>query len=361
MELADLQTGSLGKIVARDEGTISSIVLSPVGDVMAFQIDASTVKLLETGGWRTKYTLAADQQSTADNSLRRFTVSVKNVPAVAFGQDGKTITGEIEQGGIKAWDPRTGELKKTIAADAETGTVAAISSDGSTVAEASGEQEVRVWNVLSGAHTVVPLAQPGATAVSLSANGQILAIATANGISVVDTSAPAKRHEINASGISLSSVVLSADGARVAGASDSAVNVWATGDGKLLTKIAIAGASALQFKSNDQIAAGRKDGTVSVWNIANGSLSFEAKKHDSAINAIAFSTDGTLMATGGDDRTAIIWDASIGKARRTLKGHDLAITSLAFSPDGATLAVGSGNASVVLWHVETGKLDRVLK
>jgi WD40 repeat protein len=361
MELADLQTGSLGKIVARDEGTTSSIVLSPVGDVMAFQIDASTVKLLETGGWRTKYTLAADQESTSDNSLRRFTVSVKNVPAVAFGPDGKTITGEIEQGGIKAWDPRTGELKKTIAADAETGTVAAISSDGSTVAEVSSERDVRVWNVVSGAHTVVPLTQPGVTAVSLSADGKTLAIAASNGIVIQDPAAPAKAHEISTSGISFSSVVLSADGARVAGASDSAVNVWSTDDGKLLTKIAVSGASALQFKSPDQIAVGRKDGTVSVWNIANGSLNFEAKKHDSAINAIAFSTDGSLMATGGDDRTAIIWDTSTGKARRTLKGHDLAITSLAFSPDATTLAVGSGNASVVLWRVETGKLDRVVR
>ena len=361
MELVDLQTGSLGKIVARDEGTTSSIVLSPVGEVMAFQIDASTVKLLETGGWRTKYTLAADQESTTDNSLRRFTVLVRSVAAVAFGPDGKTVAGEIEQGGIKSWDTRTGEVKQTIASEAETGTVAAISADGRTVAEVSGEQEVRVWNVATGTHKVVPLMGRGANALGLSADGKTLAIAAVNGLVILDLTAPAKRQEISTSGISVASVVLSADGTRVAGASDATVNVWATGDGKLLSKIAISGASALQFNSPDQIAVGRKDGTVSVWNIATASLNFEAKKHDSAINAIAFSADRTLMATGGDDRTAIIWDLSAGKPRRTLKGHELAITSLAFSPDATTLAVGSGNASVVLWRVETGKLDRILK
>jgi WD40 repeat protein len=361
MELVDLQAGSVGRLVARDEGTMSSLALSPNGDVMAFQIDASTVKLLETGGWRTKYTLAPDQESASDNSLRRFTVSLKNVPAVAFGPDGKTVAGEIEQGGIKTWDARTGEMKQSIAADAETGTVAAISSDGSTVAEVSSEDQVRVWNVASGARTLAPLTQRGTTALSLSADGKTLAIAASNGISILDTTTPTSRHEINTSGISVSSIVLSPDGSRVAGASDSAVNVWAASDGKLLTKIAIGGASALQFRSPEQIAVGRKDGAVSVWNIATASLSWEAKKHDSAVNAIAFSADGTLMATGGDDRTAIIWELSTGKTRRTLKGHDLAITSLAFSPDATTLAVGSGNASVVLWLVETGKLDRVLK
>ena len=92
-----------------------------------------------------------------------------------------------------------------------------------------------------------------------------------------------------------------------------------------------------------------------------GTLNFEVEKHSAAVNAIAFSRDGALMATGGDDRTAIIWETATGRSRRTLKGHDLSITSLAFSPDDATLAVGTGNASVVLWQVDKGKLDRVLK
>ena len=361
IELIGAQAGSLGEIVSTQSSTNSSLALSPDGLLLAFQTDASTVQLLNTTDWRTRNTFGTDEETNSDASLRRFMVSVRSVPAVAFGPDGKTVAGEIEQGGIKSWDVRTGEVKKSIAADAETGTVAAISSDGSTVAEVSSEQEVRVWNVASGAHTVVPLASRDVTAVSLSADGKTLAIAVANGISIIDTARPTIRHQINTSGISISSVVLSADGARVAGATDSVVNVWATNDGRLLTKIAISGASALQFKSSDQIAVGSKAGTVSIWNVANASSSFEAKKHDSAVNAIVFSPDGTLMATGGDDRIAIIWDLGFGKPRRTLKGHDLAITSLSFSPDATRLAVGSGNASVVLWRVETGKLDRVLK
>ena len=67
------------------------------------------------------------------------------------------------------------------------------------------------------------------------------------------------------------------------------------------------------------------------------------------------------MATGGDDRSVIIWEIATGKARRTLKDHDLAVTALAFSPDGSLLASGAGNTSVVLWDVPTGKLNRVLK
>lgn len=100
---------------------------------------------------------------------------------------------------------------------------------------------------------------------------------------------------------------------------------------------------------------------MNLWDLRTGVLSSHLQKHSGAVNAIAFSSDGNLMATGGDDRTVIISETAKGKARRTLKGHDLTVTSLAFSPDGSILASGSGNASVVLWNVSNGQLNRVLR
>jgi WD40 repeat protein len=85
------------------------------------------------------------------------------------------------------------------------------------------------------------------------------------------------------------------------------------------------------------------------------------KKHEAAVNALAFSPDGQLLASGSDDRTVIIWEIPSGKSKRTLKGHDLTVLSLAFSPDGSLVASGGGNASVFLWEVRTGKLNRVLR
>jgi WD40 repeat protein len=85
------------------------------------------------------------------------------------------------------------------------------------------------------------------------------------------------------------------------------------------------------------------------------------RKHESLINALAFSPNGEFLASGGDDRSIVLWELSTGKSKRTLKGHDVTVSSLAFSPTGDLLASGTGNASVVLWDVRTGKLDRVLK
>src|SRR5206468_2919528 len=145
MELADLEKGSLGKLIAKDEGTMSSICVSPDGATMAFQTDASTVKLLETQGWRTKFTLVDDEASSGNTSLRRFLVTVNSTFAVAFLGDGKTVAGEIENDGIKLWDWRTGEVKKNLAQEAETGSIAAISANGSAIAEVAPDDSVRLW------------------------------------------------------------------------------------------------------------------------------------------------------------------------------------------------------------------------
>ena len=364
MELADLQTGSLGKLVARDEGTVSSICVSPDGGTMAFQTDASTVKLLETRSWRTRYSLSSDEQTSSEGALRRFLVTVKSITAVAFLPDGKDVVGEIEDSGIRQWDTRTGEAKKTLNEEGEAGSVAEISMNGAIAAEVTADETVRIRNIGTGEQRTVPLGNRKALAIALSGDGQILAIDCAGEIVLVNAGDLRTRQAFKGIQDKITHLALSVDGALLAtSTADGAVKVWNARDGTVRQIQAAGGEiSALRFGPQDQtLAFARTDGTVSVWNSQSSALSFEVKKHQGTVNAIAFSKDGTLMATGGDDRTAIIWEVASGKARRTLKGHDLAITSLAFSPDGTTLAVGSGNASVVLWQVATGKLDRVLK
>jgi WD40 repeat protein len=364
MELADLKTGSLGKLVARDESNASSIRVSADGQFMAFQTDASTVRILSTRDWRTLSTLGEATESGSESALvRRFLVSVKSVEAVAFLGDGKTVAGEIEGGGIKVWDTRTGELKKTVGREAETGSIAAIAAGGNAVAEITGDEQVRLWSLETGDPHIVLPAKSRASAVALSGDGTILAAAAGQSISLTDVRDLTKQRRIAEVG-NVTALGLSADGKLLAAAtSEGVVAIWDTQREQIRWKITAPGpVTVLQFGAQDRrLAVGSKDGTVAVWNSESGQMAFESRKHTGSLNAITFSKDGTLMATGSDDRKAIIWEVAGGKARRTLSGHDLAVTSIAFSPDASLLAVGTGNASVVLWQVEKGKLDRILK
>ncbi len=365
MELVDLKSGSLGRLRGKDESNGgTSIRVAPDGDLMAFQTDASTVRLLSTRDWRTVCTLGGPKESGSDDALvRRFLLSVKSVEAVAFLGDGKTIVGEIEAGGIKVWDTRTGEVKKTLGREAETGPIAAIASGGNPVADIAADEQVRLWSLETGEPQIVLPAKSRASAVALSGNGRILAAALGKTISLTETSDLTSQRHIEDVG-NITTLGLSSDGKLLAAAtSEGAVAIWDGQRAQIKSKIAAHGpVTGLQFGAQDRLlAVGSKDGTVAVWNTETGQVIFENRKHTSAVNAIAFSRDGMLLATGSDDRKAIIWEVNGGKARHTLSGHDLAVTSIAFSPDASTLAVGTGNASVVLWQVEKGKLDRVLK
>lgn len=80
----------------------------------------------------------------------------------------------------------------------------------------------------------------------------------------------------------------------------------------------------------------------------------------SAINAIAFSPDGKILASGHEDAAVRLWQVSDGELVGTLYGHTASLLSLAFSPDGQTLATGSNDQTVRTWRTSDWGLERSL-
>jgi len=76
--------------------------------------------------------------------------------------------------------------------------------------------------------------------------------------------------------------------------------------------------------------------------------------HAAAVYAVAWSPDGSLVASGSEDETVRIWDPQTGELLSTLRGHTDTIASVSWSPDGLWLASSSGDRTIKIWDVASG-------
>jgi WD40 repeat protein len=74
--------------------------------------------------------------------------------------------------------------------------------------------------------------------------------------------------------------------------------------------------------------------------------------------AVAFSPDGRILAVAVEQAVQL-WDVATASRLTSLEGHEGKVNCLAYSPDGTRLASGSSDRTVRLWDV-TGCRSRML-
>ncbi|WP_068820314.1 toll/interleukin-1 receptor domain-containing protein [Phormidesmis priestleyi] len=106
--------------------------------------------------------------------------------------------------------------------------------------------------------------------------------------------------------------------------------------------------NSVAFSSDgSRLATGGEDGSIKLWD-KDGKAITTLPTNQRSVNSVAFSSDGSRLATGGSDGSTKLWDKD-GKAITTLPTNQGSVYSMAFSPDGSRLATGGFDGSIKLW------------
>src|SRR5207247_7726440 len=101
-----------------------------------------------------------------------------------------------------------------------------------------------------------------------------------------------------------------------------------------------------------KLATAGEDKTIKLWNVATGEAIDTLEGHTAAVAGVTFLNDHRLASCGGDN-VAQVWDLETSEILFTL-GHQQPVAAVAASPDGTCVATASLDNGVKLWKAGTG-------
>ncbi len=239
---------------------------------------------------------------------------------LAVSLQGDLLAGQVNDGVIQVLNTTNGKVVQSIQAFGGIWPgAAAFSPDGQILASSGGYQSVRLWSVRDGQLV---------RAIKLGDQDEL------------------PTH-----------LVFSPDGHYLAGSGDeyrdqhtvshTSVEVWDVTNGQQVRFLDSMG-SAIAFAPNGfQLVSGRGDGKVFLYDLRTGQTAWTATVGN-AVQAVAFSPDGSLLAVDGGGTVQIL-DAQHGDFLYALPSVSGAGT-VRFSPDGKILAVGCSDGTVLLYR-----------
>ena len=123
-----------------------------------------------------------------------------------------------------------------------------------------------------------------------------------------------------------------------------------------------AAVSAIAFSSDGSLlAASDVDKKIKLFDVKTAKTISTLRDVGTTVQSLAFSPDGSLLASAGKENVIRLWDVTTGELLKTLDGHTLAVSDVAFSPDGSLLASSGYDKVIKLWDVKTGEAVKTLE
>jgi WD40 repeat protein/transcriptional regulator with XRE-family HTH domain len=298
-----------------------------------------------------------------------FTEALDDSWAVAISRNGTYWAAGGRRGEVRVWR-QEGKLLH-LAWQAHLGTVRALafSPDEGTLASASWDCAIKLWNLESGALLWEGQHTSSVQCLAFAPDGRTLASGGDDAtVRLWDAQSGTNLQALTGHSGPVFTLAWRPDGGLLAsGSFDGQIRLWEQPWTQSETAVHMLAAHTdwvlgLAFAPDGRtLASASWDRTVKLWDVESLSLRQTLTGHTERVNAVRWSPDGRLLASCGFDQTIRLWDVERSSYRAALHGHSADVYDIAFTPESRGLVSGSEDSTLRLWDVGRGECVHIMQ
>ncbi len=237
------------------------------------------------------------------------------VTGVAMTRDGKTVAAATDDHRVFIWNATSGELTGHMDSHVDWVHSVVMSPDGAMLASGGADRMLSMWDVVGHKQTLhIPACEKGVSTVCLHPNNQQLAVVGfSKKLQIINSSSGKTTQELECPCADTRTIAFSPKG--------------------------------------DRMAAAGRNGKIRIWNVENGSTRKDIETESRRIRALAFSPDGKYLAAAGTSTKIRLFDTVTGNLLKSFETRPAKVYSLVFL-DNQRLATGGTDDRVTIWDIE---------
>lgn len=265
----DVEFSRHGNVIGLGSRTLFLLDSGSYRQIRTFEAEAYEYQKiidLEFGGFETP--IAASKRYTVETRFR-------GVTALSFSPDVRYVASGHENGQVKVWEIKTGDLLKIIWATKVFGGIMDVefSPDGRFIVACQDDERLRVWRFPDYREQFLVGHERAVYTIAFNyVTGHLASAGVEGKVLIWDVETGESLGELEAHEKAIMSVAI-------------------TEDGKTLF-------------------TGSKDNTIGIWDLDSGRQIEILHGHEKQVNSVAVNSNATLLASGSDDGSVRIWDIS---------------------------------------------------
>ncbi|WP_019503871.1 AAA-like domain-containing protein [Pleurocapsa sp. PCC 7319] len=327
----------------------------------------SNDKLLQENTSSTILSLYKINSKFREIELLRGHESKSSIKSISYSPDGKTIASASADKTIRIWDVTTGNILQVLNGHDRSVTSISYSPDGKTIASASADKTIRIWDVTTGNILQVLTGHENSiNNVTYSPDGKtITSASTDKTIRIWDVATGQELQTLSGHTRYVNDLSYSPDGKTIATASaDKTIRIWNVTTGntlQILTGHEDSVESVIYSPDGKQISSASSDKTIRIWDVTTGNILQILTGHEDSVESVIYSPDGKQIATASADKTIRIWDVATDNTLQILSGHEDNVERVIYSPDGKTIASASADGTIRIWDADATPSEELRK